>query len=91
MDKDRLDKIEELKKMPPVEIFEYKRKWRPEGHVVKVHSDLLYKCKMWCRNACERWEWDFDMFTDVYEHTWYFEDAQHAENFAVAFKEWIQE
>lgn len=76
--------------MTPQEIFEYKNKWKPNGYLVNVHSDLDWKCKDWCRKNCERHQWSMDTYTDVYQHTFYFEHDLHAQNFIQEFKEWIQ-
>lgn len=74
----------------PQEQFEYKQKWKPTGHTVIVHSDLIVKCKEWCRRNCQRWEWSMDLYTDVYAHTFFFEHENAAEEFKEHFKEWIQ-
>lgn len=59
-------------KMTPQEIFEYKNRWKP-GYTVSVHSDRDIECKEWCRRNLMRWEWSMEVYTDVYEHTFYFE------------------
>ena len=65
----------------PIEIFEYKRAWRSNACSVRLHSDLDWQGKDWCRKNLERWQWSFDTYTDVYEHTFWFESKEHAEQF----------
>lgn len=72
--------------MTPIEISEYKMKWKPRGTTVKIHSDLDWKCKDWCRKHLNRWEWTMDTFTDVYEHTFFFEHKHDADKFAIQWK-----
>jgi len=84
MDKLFTDKM----KMTPQEIFEYKNAWKP-GHVVDVHSDLHIQCKDWCRKNLNRWEWSMDTYTYVYAHTFYFELDEHAYQFRMKFKDWV--
>ena len=76
--------------MTPQEIFEYKNNWKSNGYAVQVHSDLDVQCKGWCRGNLNRWEWSMDAYTDVYAHTFIFEDIQQAKNFAEKFQRWIQ-
>jgi hypothetical protein len=71
--------------MTPQEIYEYKRKWMP-GHIVGLHSDLDWKGKDWCRKNLERHRWSFTGWTDVYEHTFHFENSQDAQNFEIKCK-----
>ena len=71
--------------MSPQEIFEYKLKWKPDSFQFPVHSDLHIECKDWCRKNLQRWEWSMDAYTDVYEHTFHFEHAEHAD----AFLKWL--
>ena len=79
----------ELLKMTPVEISEYKRRWKPNGHVVDVHSDLHIQCKDWCRKNLNRWEWSMDTYTYVYAHTFYFELEESANAFKEKFSDWV--
>lgn len=74
--------------MTPQEIFEYKNSWKP-GHTVIVHSDLDVQCKDWCRKNLNRWEWSMDTYTHVYAHTFYFEFNEHAYQFSMKFKDWV--
>jgi len=70
----------------PIEIDEYKTKWLKNAHFVTVNEDLDIEGKTWCRKNVERQRWSFSKYTDVYEHTFYFEDADTAQ----AFKEWLK-
>jgi hypothetical protein len=65
----------------PQEISDYKRRWKASGYPVSVHSDHDVVCKDWCRKHLNRWEWSMDSYTDVYEHTFYFEKLESAEQF----------
>lgn len=67
--------------MTPVEIFEYKNKWKP-GFTVRLHSDLRLQGKDYCRKQLQNYQWAFKIYTNVYEDTFYFE----AEKEAAAFK-----
>jgi hypothetical protein len=75
-------------KMTPQEIFEYKNAWKP-GYQVDVHSDLDVQCKSWCRGNLNRWEWSMDTYTDVYSHSFYFEEEQAAAEFKRKFERWV--
>ena len=65
----------------PLEISDYKARWKPNAFIVPVHSDLDWRCKDWCRKNLERWEWSMDTYTGVYEHTFYFEKEDVAIEF----------
>jgi hypothetical protein len=71
--------------MTPQEVFEYKMKWKPIGFAVRLHSDLDWKGKDWCRKNLERHQWSMDTYTDVYEHTFFFEKEEHAKLFETQF------
>jgi len=75
-------------KMTPLEISEYKMRWKP-GFTVDVHSDLDVQCKAWCRGNLNRWEWSMDTYTDVYSHSFYFEEEQAAAEFERKFERWV--
>ena len=77
-----------LMKMTPQEIFEYKNAWKP-GYQVDVHSDLDVQCKRWCRGNLNRWEWSMDTYTDVYSHSFYFENMNDAHAFRAKFEQWV--
>jgi hypothetical protein len=77
--------------MNPLEIAEHKMRWmRAANHPVRIHSDLDVAGKDWCRRNLERQEWSFQSWTDVYEHTFYFENATVSQQFEHEFKDWIQ-
>lgn len=72
--------------MTPIEIFEYKLKWqRAGGYSVRLHSDLRREGKEWCKIQCHQQQWDFQMWSDVYEDTFHFEYAQDAKLFKENF------
>lgn len=70
--------------MTPIEIFEYKLKWSP-GYTVRLHSDLESQGKEWCKVQLHRPQWNFTMWTAVYEHTFHFEYKQDAISFKNKF------
>ena len=77
--------------MTPQDINEYKMQWmRVANHPVRIHSDLDVEGKDWCRRNLERHQWSFQSWTDVYEHTFYFENAGASQQFEHEFKEWVQ-
>lgn len=76
--------------MTPLEISEYKLAWRSNSYDVKLHSDLDWKGKDWCRKHLGRHQWSFDKWTDVYEHTFRFENPDHANSFATIFQEYAK-
>lgn len=73
--------------MIPVEVFEYKQKWKP-GHVVRLHSDLRSQGKDYCKVQMFKHQWDISEYTDVYEDTFYFEYKQDANAFKNKFKKY---
>jgi hypothetical protein len=77
------------RQLTPLEVFEYKRRWRPDAFQVDVHSDLEDKCRVWCKQNLKRWEWECSTFTDMYSHSYLFETESHAREFAMEFEEWV--
>lgn len=73
------------KPQTPLDISEYKMRWKPNGFPVAVHSDLDWRCKDWCRKNLERHQWSMDLHTAVYEHTFWFEHESDAIEFE---KQW---
>jgi len=65
--------------MTPQEIFDYKQKWKP-GYSVRLHSDVEDRGKDWCKKL-EKHQWEMTKWTDVYEHTFHFEDMVVGQNF----------
>ena len=60
--------------MTPLEISEYKQRWmRGTPYPVRLHSDLTDRGKTWCRRNLEQHQWKMNTWTNVYEHTFYFE------------------
>lgn len=70
--------------MTPQEAFKYKLRWMP-GHGVKLHSDLLDKGIGWCKANVSKECWTYKRHTNVYEHTFRFEDIKAAQNFEMEF------
>jgi len=76
----------DLSKSTPQDISDYKRGWMAkENYPVRLHSDLDWKGKDWCRRNLERWQWSFSKFTNVYEHTFFFEFEADAKEFKEEF------
>lgn len=70
----------------PIEIFEYKQRWRRNGgYSVRLHSDLRGNGKDWCKTQLNREQWDFSQYTDNYEDTFHFEYKQDAASFKKQF------
>lgn len=69
--------------MTPQETSDYKTRWMSTGNnnPVRLHSDLDVAGKDWCRKNLQRHQWSFSQWTDVYEHTFFFEKEQDAIEF----------
>ena len=67
--------------MLPVEIFEYKNRWKP-GYTVRLHSDLRMSAKDYCRVQMFQHQWDVAEYSYVYEDTYMFEHKLDADSFA---------
>lgn len=76
--------------MTPIEIFEYKIRWKP-GYSVRLHSDLVDKGKTWCRQNCERHQWSVTTYTNVYEHTFHFEHPDDGMIFETIWPKFINQ
>jgi len=76
--------------MTPIEIFEYKNKWKP-GFSIRLHSDLVNEGKTWCRKNMARHEWSMTEWTNVYEHTFHFENENNAKQFKEKFNEYADQ
>ena len=72
--------------MLPIEIFEYKNRWKP-GYTVRLHSDLRMSAKDYCRVQMFQHQWDVSSYTNVYEDTYMFEYKLDADSFAAQFNE----
>ena len=67
--------------MTPLEIHDYKQKWRP-GYAVQVDMDSDFWGKIFCREHTERHKWSFRKHTLPDDsHTFYFEDEDFAQRF----------
>lgn len=76
--------------MTPQEVFEYKSRWKSTGgNPVRIHSDLDWQGKDWCRKRLERHQWSFSSYTANYEHTFWFEDPAHSQQFEQEFVDWV--
>ncbi len=75
--------------MTPVEIFEYKLRWKP-GYTVRLHSDLRSRGKDFCK-ALLKQQWDVSIYTDNYEDTFYFENKSDADKFASTWPEYVNQ
>lgn len=71
--------------MTPIEIFEYKQRWKQNSYSVRLHSDLEYEGKEYCRTQMFKQQWEFAKWTSVYEHTFFFEYEQDAKAFKKYF------
>ena len=77
--------------MTPQEIADYKQQWMSTGdnNPVRLHSDLDTQGKTRWRRQLERQQWSMTTWTDVYEHTFFFEDIRAAQNFEMEFVNWV--
>jgi len=67
--------------LTPLEVVDYKNRWRTSATMVRTHSDIVDVAKTWCRRNLDRWEWSMTAYTDVYEHTFEFELVENADAF----------
>jgi hypothetical protein len=79
--------------MTPQEVSDYKCRWMISGnnHPVRIHSDLVDQAKTWCRRNLERQYWSMTSWTNVYEHTFFFELESNANQFKLTFAEWVDQ
>ena len=71
--------------MTPIEISEYKMRWRP-GYSVQVDMDMDWWGKDYCRKHIERHQWTFDKHTRPDDsHTFGFEQKEFAQQFYQAY------
>ena len=77
--------------MTPLEICDYKRVWFDSATEVRLHSDLRLHGIEWCKGHCAQWEFDFTLWTDIYEHTFIFEDSSIAQEFVAHFGEYANQ
>ncbi len=78
--------------MTPLENSEHKMRWKP-GYCVRLHSDLVTDGKQWCRRNLQRQEWSVTTYTNVYEHTFHFEEIENGKLFETIpeFKKFINQ
>lgn len=78
--------------MTPQEITDHKIRWmQGDTYVVAVHSDLDSQCTQWLKENVAKHQWNMYNYTDVYQHTYFFELKEDADKFAEHFKEWVNE
>jgi hypothetical protein len=80
-----------MKQMTPIEIFEYKQKWKPSGYNVRLHSDLKSEGVDYCKVQMMAHQWFITEYTDVYEHTFSFENKLDANSFAAQWPKYINQ
>jgi hypothetical protein len=68
-------------KMTPQEIFELKCRWINDAFEVTIHSDRFEKAKDWCKENCEKWQWEFERWVGPYSHMFQFENEVDAKDF----------
>ena len=75
--------------MTPQERADYKMRWMAtENNSVRLHSDLDAEGKTWCRRNLERHQWSMTTWTYPYEHTFFFELKEHAEDFSTLWPDY---
>lgn len=74
--------------MTPLEISEYKMRWRP-GYRVQVDCDSDVWGKDYCRKHLKRHEWTFNKYTRPDDsHTFAFEQKEVALQFLQVYNEY---
>lgn len=63
---------------------------RNGGYAVRIHSDLELTARTWCRQNLETHQWAINLWTNVYEHSFYFEMQYHSQLFEQEFSRWIK-
>jgi hypothetical protein len=71
--------------MMPLEIFDYKRRWRAHAHVVTMHSDLRWVCRDWVKANVEVQCFVIQEYSAPYEDTYLFERRRDALSFQKEF------
>ena len=61
--------------LTPQEIASYKQRWMSEGknYICPVHESWADEGKRWCKTNLAPQSWKLKTYTDIYEHTFYFE------------------
>jgi len=52
----------------------------------RAHTDLRNDCVEWCKENCEKQEWDIKYYTDIYGDTIRFEFESHWNEFGEWYK-----
>lgn len=68
----------------PQEIDDHKRKWYP-GYVVGYHTDHKIAARDWVKDHVPQCSYKHKDYTDVYEHTYCFENYKDAYDFDALF------
>lgn len=71
----------DLSKATTQQILEFKSEWKPNAFTVNVNSNLDIKCKRWCMQNLERWEWSMDPFTENDKHSFFFLHEEDYDDF----------
>jgi len=71
--------------MLPQEISEYKQKWMKNPYSIAFHSDKISEVKEWCKKNLKQQQWKLSKYTNVYEHTIFFEKEESL----ILFKKYI--
>lgn len=69
-----------MKRLTPLEIFDYKRTWLP-GAEVFVHPDVHSRALTWCKMNIDVTNYQVIKWTNVYEHTYHFQTEELATKF----------
>lgn len=64
--------------MTPIQLFEYKQRWKHRAYSVRLHSDLEREGIEYCSVQMYKQQWGLIKHTNVYEHTFIFEHRQDA-------------
>lgn len=69
--------------MTPLEISQYKIKWMSSENYysVPVHIDFDSEARNWCKKFLEKHQWGVTRYTDLFEHTFHFENQLHQQSF----------
>jgi peroxiredoxin len=67
--------------MTPQQRFDHKISWMRNATLVTIHSDNEHAAKRWCKRNAQQHQWHCVRYTDMYEHTFYFEQMHTAKAF----------
>lgn len=71
--------------MTPQDQWTYKFGWIPKAYQVSFHSDLLHRALRWLRANVPTHQWHLHEWTNVYEHTVWFELYDDKQQFEAYF------